>query len=221
MPMSHLPAALVQMVLAPAIQKKVFSKPKVPIQRFLGCYQMVFEIGAVLGYAFRRNFPWFVQFFSEPGMEQELAKAMNEVAREHLAAIGEATSFYQIAMQTEESRIAKVWRDAGQSQSQIESLFKSWEMTPEEAFHALGMALNTGVAYGGTYPDLVERLWVHSYETPPDPRIAELFGNTNVPWGKWEPLALADQEQRLLSIVRAFVTENRPELAAQLEAQLV
>ncbi|MGA2753604.1 MAG: hypothetical protein ABSE53_07535 [Terracidiphilus sp.] len=219
--MSYLPAALVQMVLAPAIQKKVSSKPKVPIQRFLGCYQMVFEIGAVLGHAFRRNFPWFVQFFSEPGMEQELAMAMNQVAKEHLTSVGEATSFYQLAMKQEESRIEKVWRDAGQSQSQIDGLFKSWEMDPEEAFHALGIALNIGVAYGGTYSDLVEQLWIRSYETPPDPRIAELFGNTNVPWGKWEPLKLADQEQRLLSIVRAFVTENRPDLAEQLEAQLV
>jgi hypothetical protein len=220
--MSYLPAEIVKIVLAPAVQKKFLSKPKVPIQRYLGCYQMAFEFGAVLGHAFRSNFPWFIQFFSEPGRQYELAAAFNQLATEDLAAIGEPTNFLRLAMEQEESRVRKFWIDAGQTQEQIESLFQKWEMDPEEAFQALGKALNRGVAYGGTYPDLVEMLWKKAYETPPDPKIAEFLrgAGRNIPFEKWEALPLARQEEMLLPIVRAFLESTSPELAAQLDAQL-
>lgn len=219
--MSSLPAEIVKMVLLPAVQREFLSKPKIPVQRYLGCYEQVFEIGAVLGHAFRKNFPWFIQFFSEPSREHDLANAFNQVATKHLAAIGEPTSFLQLAMEMEESRIRKSWRDAGKSESQIEGLLQNWEMEPQDAFNALGMALNIGVAYGGTFPDLVEQLWRRAYETPPDPKIADLLrkAGADIP-SNWEPLTLATQERTLIAIVRAYLANDHPELTAQLDAQL-
>jgi hypothetical protein len=221
--MKSLPAEIVKIVLTPVVQKKFFSKPMIPIQRYLGCYQQTFEFGAVLGHAFRDNFPWLIQLFSEPGREHELAKAFNQLAAEDLAAVGDPVSFFRLAMEQEESRIRKFWKDSGQTQAQIESLFQKWEMEPQEAFQVLGRVFNRGVAYGGTYPELVEQLWRNAYERPPDPRMVELLrkAGANLPSGKWEPLTLASQEEMLLSIVRAFLANTNPELASQLNAQLV
>src|ERR1039457_2010356 len=80
-------------VVAPAVKKRFLSAPYVPIRRYLGCYQVAFENGVVLGYAFGDRLTTFARLFSQPGREQELTTFMQGLAETMLAKCREAETF--------------------------------------------------------------------------------------------------------------------------------
>ena len=220
--MNSLPNEIIQMVLAPAVQKKFFGEPKVLLQRYLGCYQQIFEMGAVLGHAFRKDFPWFVPFWSLPGREHDLAQSFHQIANEDVAAIGKVSSFFDLGMHREESNIYQTWRNAGKTQDQIEHRAQIHELSVQEAAEMLNFGLIRGVAFGGTFPGLVERLWKEGYESAVDPNKLHLLrqAGLTIHDGELKLISLAEQEKTLFSGVRSFATRNRPELVSQLEAIL-
>ena len=100
-------------IIAPAAKRRFFSAPYLPFRRYLGCYEEAFEIGVVLGYAFRDRLTTFAKLFSEPGRELELITFMQELAQQRLAEVGEAKTFFQLAMFAEEARIRADWQESG------------------------------------------------------------------------------------------------------------
>ncbi len=216
--MNSLADEIVQMILDPALKKKRLSEPVVSYERYLGCYQEVFEIGAVLGHAFRNKFIWFVQFFSNPGREAEVGMQLRLVAQEHLEVVEDRRTFFGLAMRYEESRIQKNWHRAGHNQSQIEHLTKHHELTQHEAFGMLRTGLILGVGHGGTFPELTEQMWKDAYERPMDRHLLELLRGAGLSGPPPEPLPLANQQALLLSGVRLFVERNHPDLISEFEA---
>lgn len=216
--MNSLADEIVQMVLGPALQKKRLSEPVVLYERYLGCYQEVFEIGAVLGHAFRNKFIWFVQFFSNPGREAEVGTQLRLVAQEHLDAAEDGRTFFGLAMRYEESRFQKNWHRAGYDQLQIEHLTKNHELTRQQAFGMLRTALILGVGFGGTFPELTEEMWRDAYERPKDRHLLELLRGSGLSGPPPELLPLANQQALLLSGVRLFVGRNHPDLISEFEA---
>ncbi len=201
-------------IMVPATTKGVFCAPYISYERYLGCYQVAFEIGAVLGYAFRNRLLTFVQLFCEQGHENELVKCLNELATEKLAEVGQPKDFLQLAMCHEESRIKAKWHEMGIPEEEIESRKKRHKMKLEQVAGSLGVAVSTGIGIGSSYPALIERLWKDAYECP----------ISRAEWQKWRkagldigdelpgPLSLAKRQEQLLSFVQLFVSKRRPEL---------
>jgi hypothetical protein len=208
-------------IIAPALKKRLFSGPYLPFQRYLGCYQMAFETGVVLGYSFRNRLTTFAKLFSHPDREQELVTFMQELAGKHLAEIGEPKNFLQLAMFHEESRIRTNWYESGITEAQMEYFTKHEKLTLEQAFKNLHIAVSAGIGLGSAFPELTEKLWKVEYERPID----------RDEWHKWrkagldigneltEPLPLAKRQEQLLLLVELFVSKSRPELLSQFTVQ--
>jgi hypothetical protein len=155
---------LARTILAPALKKRLFSEPYIPFRRYLGCYQMAFETGLVLGYMFRDRMPSFARLFSMPGHEAELIGAIQELARDKLTEAQDADSFIGLAMYAEENRIKANWQQSGATEAQIEYTSKTLKMKPEQAYKNLWGAVSTGIGFGSAFPELTEKLWKDAYE---------------------------------------------------------
>ena len=201
-------------IVAPALKKRLFSAPYIPFRRYLGCYQTAFETGAVLGYAFRDRLTTFAKLFCEPGREEELTMAMQELARQKMAKVGKAGNFIALAMFAEENRIKANWHESGITDTQIEHLTKRLKMTLEQSFKNLCGAVSTGIGFGSAFPELTEQLWSSAYERPitsdewQEYRRVGVVSGDEIP----EPLPLAKRQGQLLSLVEVFVSTSRPEL---------
>lgn len=205
---------LARTILTPALKKRLFSEPYVPFRRYLGCYQIAFETGVVLGHMFRDRMPSFARLFSMPRREEELIGAIQELARDKLAEAQDTGSFIGLAMYAEENRIKAGWQESGATEAVIEYNVKTLKMKPEQAYKNLWTALSTGIGFGSAFPELAEKLWAGAYEQPiPSDkwkemrRLGVVSGDT-IPG----PYSLAMREQELQSIVEMYVSTSRPEL---------
>jgi len=205
---------LARTILTPALKKRLFSEPYIPFQRYLGCYEIAFETGVVLGHMFRDRMPSFARLFSTPGREEELIGVMQELARDKLTKAQDADSFIGLAMFSEENRIKATWQQSGATEKQIEYMAKTLKMKSEQAYKNLWTALSTGIGFGSAFPELTERLWASAYEQ-------------EIPRDKWEhmrrfgvvngdeipaPYSIAKREQELQSVIELYVSASRPEL---------
>ncbi len=211
-----------------------FFAPHVPFQRYLGCYQEAFEVGVVLGYAFRNRLATFAKLFSEPGREQELIAFMQELAQRRLTEVGDAENFFSLSMAAEEGRIRADWRESGITEGQIEHLRRHFKMPLKTASSNLHVAVSIGIGFGSAFPEQTEKLWKagHEYLLDPDrwarvrhdPRylMEETFGPLTAEqvegFQRDEPpesVTLAKRQEQLLSQVELFVSRARPELLPQ------
>jgi hypothetical protein len=137
--MGKIPCSLVghiaQFTIGSATRRRLFGKPYLPFRRYLGCYQLAFEIGVVLGYTFRDNIVSFAKLFSEPGRELEVISAVQQIRRDLFMAHEEAQSFIELAISTEESRIHTRWRESGLPEAKVNYLDQHHEMPFESAFN--------------------------------------------------------------------------------------
>jgi len=204
-------------IMSGALKKRIFSAPYIPFQRYLGCYQEAFEAGVVLGYAFRDRLTTLAKLFSQPGREEELVRAMQELAQRKLTGIGKAENFLELAMFAEEHRVEANWLGSGIDEAQIEFLKKHLKMLPQQAFKNLHGAVSVGIGFGSAFAELTERLWKAVYERPIDRNEWQKWRNAGLDIGDElpEPLPLAKRQEQLLSLVELFVSKARPELLPQ------
>jgi hypothetical protein len=201
-------------ILTPALKKGLFSKPYIPFRRYLGCYQMAFETGVVLGHMFCERMPTFAKLFSLPGREEELTGAIQELARNKRSEAKDADSLIGLGMFAEENRIKTRWQQSGVTKEQIQAFANALKMEPEQAYKNLCGALSTGIGFGSAFPEFTERLWKDAYEQP-------------IPRDKWEdmkrlgvvsgdeippPYSITKREEELRSLVELYVSTSRPEL---------
>lgn len=124
---------LARTILTPALRKGLFSKPYIPFRRYLGCYQMAFETGVVLGHMFCQRMPTFARLFSMPGREEELTGALQELARSKHSKARDADSLIGLGMFEEENRIKTRWQQSGVTEKQIQAFANALKMEPEQA----------------------------------------------------------------------------------------
>lgn len=209
-------------VAVPASKRRFFFfAPYLPFQRYLGCYQEAFEIGVVLGYAFRDRLLTFAKLFAECGREEELITFMQQLAHERLAEVGKAANFFEMGWFAEEDRINVNWRDSGIAEADMEHLKKHHEVPLEQALNNLHVAVSTGIGLGSAFPELTERLWKVEHESPMDRDKWEKARSAglSLPDEPEEPVTLARRQQQLLAQVELFVSRARPELLREFSTQ--
>lgn len=204
-------------IIAPATKKRLFSAPHVPFVRYLGCYQEAFETGVVLGYTFRTKLGSFAKLFSLPDSEQKLIVFMQELAKQRLTEVGNAKTFFELAMVAEENRVDANWQASGVTEMQSQRLKKRLKMPLEQVFKNLHVAVSTGIGLGSAFPELTEQLWNVEHEA--------LVSRDE--WAKWrkagldipnepeEPITLKKRIEQLLPFVELFISNYRPELLAE------
>jgi len=206
-------------IIAPALKKRLFSTPYIPFPRYLGCYQVAFETGSVLGHAFRDKLATFVRLFCEPGREEELIIAMQELAQQKIARVGESKNFAAFAMFDEEKRIMANWSESGITETQREHEAGRLKITLGQAYKNICGAVSTGIGFGSAFPELTEQLWKAAYEREFTRDEWQEYRRIGVVSGEQipKPLLLETRSEQLLSLVNLFVSTSRPELLSKFQ----
>jgi len=214
-------AHIVQSLIDPALKKRLFRAPTISFWRYLGCYEEAFEIGVVLGYAYRRKLVSFAKLFSQPNRETEIAGFVQQLARNEVAAQSSVPeSFFPLGMFAERERIRKRWRDSGASDTQIESSEQQFEVSVATAFSNLQVAVSTGIGLGSAMPELAQSLWRAEHEGKVDPEKPDRLrrAGLNLPEDMPKAVSLAERQAYLTAMVEQFVTVHRPDLLTELIA---
>lgn len=213
---SSLFAYLAEKLLPPFAKKSIFGRPYVPFQGYLGCYELAYETGAVLGHAFRNDLPCVATLFCQPGREQDFIKFLRESGSEHISAVGASDSFQAFGVDHEEERLRSKWRSAGHSDAQIDQ----HKMEIEGAYKQIQFAISEGFALGAASPELVQHLWSSAYEQNIDPaewdklKAAGLQVSSEVP----KPIPIAEREKELIPLVLDFANKFRRDALNHLTA---
>jgi hypothetical protein len=220
--MPSLIAELIRGIMQPAVEKKFFGEPFITCARYLGCYEQAYESGAVLGHAFSDRLPVLVRLLTERGHENTQADIMLQTAQKHLVSVGEAKSFFDLAMCFEKARTEDLWRKATVSESDIAQLIKSSRLRLEVVSARLQAAVTDGIGFGAMYPKLTEELWRAAYESTKDPIRLETLRKLGMSIGefKLDSPPLAQQQEKLIAVVNTFVAKERPELLRDFQQPL-
>jgi len=212
---------VVHSVMDPALNKKWFGSPELPFRRYLGCYQEEFELGVVVGYAYRSDVTILVRLFSQPGHETELTAFIQGLAKEKLSGMKETEGFFGIAMFAEEQRIRANWRYAEMTltEEQLDVREDEFKIPLESAFQNLSVAVSTGVGFGSAFPEVTERLWEIEHNAPVNLEDVKRLraAGLDIPAELEPPVTLPDREGELRRSVQQFVLRYRPELRAEFD----
>jgi hypothetical protein len=208
---------IAQGVLAPAERRKLWGSPHVRFKRYLGCYQEAFEVGAVLGHAYRNTIFAFAKLLSEPGHEAEFISFIQQLARERLAGQSEPKSFFDLAMNVEEKRVKGNWLESGITESQVHVLEEHQKIPSSTALKNLIVAISTGIGLGSAFPELTERLWNDEHCFPVSSerwRAAKAAGiiSANEPNEPPTGVSLTERQSGIVNQLEKFVSAVRPEL---------
>lgn len=213
--MHSLVAYIARGLIAPVVTKGWLSKPHVRLRRYLGLYQEAFEAGAVLGYTYRGDMECFAQLFSDNGHQGDLITVIQELARERLSDVPDATSFVELAMFAEEERIRAQfsYADTTLTEQQLDQLEDKQKMPLETAFQNIQVAVSTGIGFGSAYPELTEQFWRVEHEKIITQDEVDKWrkAGLDIPPTIEPPVTLAQRGKQLRSQVEAFAAETYPE----------
>jgi hypothetical protein len=195
-------------IMNPAAKKSFFGATYVTFQRYLGCYQIAFETGLILGYAFRDRLPAFAKLFSEAGREEEAIAHLQDIAQRALNEVKEPKSLLVLGMYAEKSRIET------QNANVTEERINRQKVPLKSVFKQLQLAMFRGIGFGSAFPELTEQLWHDQYEqaVDTDEWLRWKKAGLDIPEKPPGPIALADRQVQLRVIVEQYVSEARPDL---------
>ncbi|HXP82882.1 MAG TPA: hypothetical protein VN976_23475 [Verrucomicrobiae bacterium] len=202
-------------IMNPAVKKPFIGAPYITFQRYLGCYQIAFETGVILGYAFRDRLLTFAKLFSEAGREKDATAFIKDIAQRVLNKVKEPKDFLVLGMSAEKSRIEIQYAD------KTEERINRQKFPPKSVFKQLQLAMFTGIGFGSSFPWLTEQLWRLQYEHAVDSQALERLkkAGLNIPDQPYEPVSLATRQAELHSMVEQYVSDARPDLLPCFQTQ--
>jgi hypothetical protein len=136
----------------PTVKKPFIGAPYITFQRYLGCYQIAFETGVILGYTFRERLLTFAKLFSEDGREGDSIAFMKSIAQRTLNGVKEPKDFLVLGMSTEKSRIETEYANLTEEQ------ISRRKFPPKSVFKQLQLAMVTGIGFGSSFPWLASSI---------------------------------------------------------------
>jgi len=198
--------------LGPLVKKKLFGGYEVP---FGPCIFYVstwlFQKGAILGRARFDRLNVLVKLFTAPGNEDDFCITLRETAKKRLADFAK-----------EPDSFPSFWLETGFSTLDLTdmNLLKT-RIRLGQIFSYLDFWLSSGIGFGATYPDLVEKMWKKTFNTPIDQHEwarAREYG-LDIP-EEQTMLPLDDMEQHVLLEVSRYVYEYFPQLMGPLNLKI-
>jgi len=186
------------------IQKGWFGKQYIRFYHYFELGNFLYGKGAILGRAFHDRFEILGEMLGSP--PHDTCILLQNEARERLQRYGkEPESWIDFFMTTELVKFGSSYPEG--------LLLKSQEKIPvEKAYPKLQWLMLEGMGFGSSFPELTERMWRQTYETP-DPEIwakARRAG-VDIP-EEQESLPLEESEHELLLAVAAYAHDRHPEL---------
>ena len=212
-------AHIAHSIIAPALKKRIFRPPYLPFLAYLLVYQEAFEIGVVLGYAYRERIVVFAKLLCAPGKEVEFVELMQELAGKRLTAEPNAKTFLDLGMAYERDRARRNWRESGITESQAGTFERSFKVPSKVAWDNVGVAVHTGIGFGSRFPEQTEKLWKNEHEYPLSTEqwnAAKARGVIRADEIMEKDVTLAGKQQELIARVEAFVSFHRPEFLSEL-----
>lgn len=211
--LSTLVSWLSREVIAPHIHKKLFGGYEVRLYPVLFGSVWIFSKGALFGRARSDRLEIFAKMFSTPGGEREFCEWMYQNAKDRLEKYGkEPDSFSQFFWETEVPELLEVpvW-----DKNAVKRLNKETCRLEEITVKAVSWVL-AGIGFGAKYPELTEKMWRQSHQTPPDSPGWEMAERAGVVDGPWQATPMEQMEHAVLLTVAYFVGQYFPELVEPL-----
>ncbi len=209
--------------LASAVLRDIVKNDREPDEYVIFSEYMVragflFEIGAVLGYAFRDRLHLLVQLFAAPSTEQTIISLLHQQAADRLDACGgKLTDFAAVYFAPEATQLIGVLRRAGLTEA------RDWLDMHEVAsqairvadiFTQLQIAPPQGIGFGSRYPDLTSDLLTSEIDEAKYRKLRA--AGLAVPSAPPQAKTMQQWEEMALSMIRPYVQHARPDLVAAL-----
>jgi len=212
-------AHIAHSIIAPRLKRRLFGPPYLPLVTYLLVYQEAFEIGVVLGYAYRDRMLVFARLLCSSGSESGFVGSMQDLASKRITGRPNARTFIDLGMAYEDERIRCNWRASGVKESEIAAFGRSFEMPAGVAWDNIGVALHAGIGFGSRFSDQAEKLWKSEHEYPltmEQWNAAKARGVIRPDEVMQKDVTLAEKQAELVARVEAFASDHHPELLAQL-----
>lgn len=193
-------------ILEPLVRKRLLGGYEVPVGPcIINVSTWLFQKGAVLGRARFDRLNVLLKLWVDPGREDDACSELRRVAKKRLDDFGrEPDSFHTYWWETEFGTLdltdLNVWKTLSAKKVRLEKI------VPD-----LDYWLSSGIALGATYPHLVEKMWVKTYETPTPNKwaLAREYG-LDIP-EEQTLLPLDDMEHIVLLEVGCYVSNYFPQ----------
>ena len=218
-----LTAYLANVVIAPAVKKAFLGGPYVSFGSYIASSQILYETGTICGLLFRERMAIFVKLFCEPGRESEFLMFIREAAGDILRACAdEPAGFIDLFARTEITFMMDRMRQAGLTK------LSDWLDSPQlvnhkidltNVFQRLQIVAVEGIGLGSQYAEIAERLWKKSYQDPAESELFRRFGlpGADMPQNPLRTVSFENRKREVLSLVKSYVSEARPDLLGPLE----
>jgi len=212
-PASTLVMWLSREVVQPHMEKRLLEGYNVRLYPVLFGSEWLFAKGALLGRALSDRLEILAKMLAAPGREHEYPEKLRQAATDRVRTYGkEPDSFRDFWLKTELPQLEAIsFSDRKMVKRLSREKCRLGELVPKLLWWVV-----SGIAFGATYPDLTERMWRQSHETPPDPRRWQISEAAGVVDGPWEPTPLEEMEHAVLLTVAYYAGEYYPELVEPL-----
>lgn len=194
--------------LGPLLKKRLFGGYEVPFGSCIfNVSTWLFQKGAILGRARFDRLNILVRLLTTSGKEDDFCNMLMEVAEKRLADFGK-----------EPDSFPTFWLETGFSTLDLTDVnMLKTRMPLAQILSYLDFWLSSGIGFGASYPDLVEKMWEKTFNTPIDQhewaRARE--SGLDIP-EKQTMLPLDDMEHHVLLEVGRYVSEYFPQLLESL-----
>jgi len=197
--------------LAGAIQKKWSGGYEVSGFSVMITSMWVYQKGAILGRAKAENIDIFAKLIAVEGGEKNMREFFKNASERQLNVYGkEPSSFIDFLLKTMFPEI-----DMGNLEM-LKALDKK-KVRLGEILPRFQVDAATGIGFGAFHPEIVEKMWLESYEMEKDTDIwqeARQYG-LDIP-EKRSYIPIAEMEENVLKEVSEFVKEYHPSLITPL-----
>jgi hypothetical protein len=214
-------AYLVHQIIAPVKRKGLFSGEYVFFAEYLSQAQLLYEIGAVLGYTYRDRLETFAESFSEPGRQADLTNyiATETFVDDRLAALPDKPkNFYDLFLESEGKKLMKKMHEFGLTQ------FSDWldfpkvcklKMPIRNYFERLQTTALEGIQLGSQYSELTEKLFSYEYDAEEWHR----WNKSGLEIGPTPPktIPLSERQAGAKALIRPHIEKMRPDMLTKLE----
>jgi hypothetical protein len=209
---------LANQIITPVTRKALFSDDYVFFGEYMPCAQFLYETGAILGYTFHDRLIVFVELFTEPGHQSHAVEHIATLATSRLAGRSEEPEdFVDLFFKPEAERLMTILRSHGLTN------YSEWldfpkaakqKMPIKDIFPTLQATAWEGVGLGSRYPELTERLLLHTedIEVWHDAHAHGL----DIPASPPTPKTIRERQTEAIAMIKPYIEKARPDLLMKL-----
>jgi len=222
-PVASLLAHIAHSIVTPALKKRFFRPAYVQFPTYLLIYQQAFEIGVVLGHAYREKITTFAKLLCAPRKETGFVELLQELANNRLVGVKTRKLLSTWGWHGKMTGLEVLEEHLERRNQRSLFLASPSKCLPKRHGTMSAVALHTGVGFGSRFPEQTEKLWKNEHEYSLSPErldAAKARGVIGAVEVMEKDVTLAEKQWELVAKVEAFVSDHHPELLPALRLRL-